>query len=121
MQLKRHHTMKRVGEFAYVRARGHSTPGRYLVLSTAPLPAGAGARHSRFGLIATKRVGHAVVRNRLRRRLRELLRAHGAPLASGLYVVLIIRRRAIHADFSELRADLLKLIPRSLSAHPTPA
>ena len=105
--------MKRVGEFAYVRQHGSSTPGRYLVLSTAPLPADAPTQRSKFGLIATKRIGHAVVRNRLRRKLRELLRAHGDPLAAGHYVVIILRQRAVHADFAELRADLLKLIQRS--------
>lgn len=119
MQLKRHHTMKRVGEFAYVRAHGSSTAGRFLVLSTAQLPGGASA-HSRFGLIATKRVGHAVERNRLRRRLRELLRAHGDPLAAGLYVVIILRHRAVHASYAELRADLLKLISRSGITIPQP-
>ena len=114
MQLKRQHTMKRAGEFAYTRAHGCSAAGRYIVLSTAPLP-GAPTAHSLFGLIATKRVGHAVQRNLLRRRMRELLRAHGEPLATGRYVVIILRHRAVHADFGDLRADLLKLIPRCCS------
>lgn len=119
MQLKRRHTMKRAGEFAFVRAHGVSAAGRFLVLSTAPLPGEASAAHSLFGLIATKRVGHAVLRNRLRRQLRELLRAHGDPLAAGLYVVIILRHRAIHASYAELRADLLKLIPRCGAAAAT--
>ena len=109
--------MKRAWEFALVRTRGASAAGRFLVLSTAPLP-GEPSAHSLFGLIATKRVGHAVLRNRLRRQLRELLRAHGDPLASGLYVVIIARHRAIHASFAELRADLLKLISRCRAAQP---
>lgn len=111
MQLKRCHTMKRAGEFAFVRAHGISAAGRFLVLSTAPLQGDTSA-HSLFGLIATKRVGHAVERNFLRRRLRELLRAHGEPLSTGLYVVVILRHRAVYASFAELRADLLKLIAR---------
>ena len=108
--------MKRAGEFAQVRARGVSHAGRFLVLSTAPLPGAAAAddsRHSLFGIITTKRIGHAVCRNRLRRQLRELLRAHGAPLSAGRYVVLIVRQRAVHADYHELERDLLKLISRN--------
>lgn len=111
MQLKRCHTMKRAYEFAEVRARGASEAGRFLVLSTAPAPSGAAA-HSLFGIITTKRVGNAVCRNQLRRRVREILRAHGAPLAKGLYVVIILRNRAAHADYGALERDFLKLLQR---------
>lgn len=110
MQLKRRHTMKRAFEFAEVRARGASITGRFLILATSPLPLGRAEEHSLFGIIATKRVGHAVCRNRLRRRVRELLRAHGDPLATGHYVVIIVRARAQHADYAALERDLLKLL-----------
>ncbi len=111
MQLTRRQTMKRASEFAMVRAEGSSNSGRFLVLSTCPLPSGADAE-SRFGIITTKRVGHAVTRNLLRRRMREILRAHGAPLAKGLYVVLIVRNRAAWADYAALEKDFLKLAAR---------
>ncbi len=111
MQLTRRQTMKRASEFAMVRTEGSSESGRFLVLSTCPLPAGADAA-SRFGIITTKRLGHAVTRNLLRRRVREILRAHGEPLAQGLYVVLILRNRATWADYSGLEKDFLKLLAR---------
>ena len=82
--------MKRASEFAMVRAQGSSAAGRFLVLSTlAYTGEGAGAKESRFGIITTKRLGHAVVRNLLRRRIREIVRAHGEPLEHGHYVVLL--------------------------------
>ena len=113
MQLKRHQTMKRASEFAMVRAQGSSAAGRFLVLSTLPYSGeGAGAKESRFGIITTKRLGHAVVRNLLRRRVRELLREHGAPLETGLSVVIVVRNRAAMADYAALEKDLLKLIAR---------
>lgn len=108
--------MKRAGEFAEVRARGASHAGRFLVLSTAPLPCGAAA-HSRFGIIATKRVGNAVCRNRMRRRVREILRAHGDPIATGRYVVLVVRNRAAYAEYQDMERDFLKLLLR-LNATP---
>lgn len=110
--------MKRAYEFAHVRAGGASHAGRFLVLSTAPR-AGKETERSLFGIITTKRLGHAVCRNLLRRRVRELLRAHGAPLATGLYVVLILRNRAVHADYRELERDLLKLIHRATGHTPS--
>ncbi len=121
MQLQRKHTMKRVSEFAAVRAWGDSHRGRYLVLSTMPLPAGRAEGHSLFGLIATKRLGHAVLRNRLRRRVREVLREVGDPLAVGLYVVVILRQSALQADYGSLRRDLEKLIVRHARAQTVPS
>jgi ribonuclease P protein component len=113
MQLKRHQTMKRASEFAMVRARGSSTAGRFLVLSTLPFSGDdAGTKDSRFGIITTKRLGHAVVRNLLRRRIREIVRAHGEPLKSGHYVVLIPRHTAATAAYSELEKDFRRLLKR---------
>lgn len=76
------------------------------------------AKASRFGIITTKKLGHAVTRNLLRRRVREILRAHGDPLAMGHYVVLIPRVAAAAADYSALEADFRKLLRR---AHLVPA
>ncbi len=111
MQLTRRQTMKRASEFAMVRAEGSSHSGRFLVLATCALPHGADAE-SRFGIITTKRVGKAVTRNLLRRRVREILRAHGDPLARGHYVVIILRNHAAPADYAALEKDFLKLLAR---------
>ena len=113
MQLKRQHTMKRASEFAMVRAQGSSAAGRFLVLSTLPYTGeGAGAKESRFGIITTKRLGHAVVRNLLRRRVREILRAQGTPLQQGHYVVIIPRHTAATAAYHELEKDFIRLLKR---------
>ena len=111
MQLKRSQTMKRASEFAMVRNEGSSEAGRFLILSTAPLKEGD-ERGSRFGIITTKRIGHAVLRNTLRRRVRDIIRAHGEPLAKGLYVVIVVRNRAAMTDYAGLEKDFLKLLAR---------
>lgn len=113
MLLTRRHTMKRASEFAMVRAEGTSTAGRFLVLNTAPAPSGTKAE-SRFGIITTKRIGNAVMRNRLRRRMREILREHAESLSQGLYVVLVVRVSAARATYHELEADFLHLLRRQL-------
>lgn len=116
MQLTRRHTMKRASEFAMVRAEGSSEAGRFLVLNLA-CKSGAGAveQPSCFGIITTKRLGHAVVRNLLRRRMREILRKHGEPISKGFNVVLILRHRAVFADYARLEAEFLKLLRRHLN------
>ena len=67
----------------------------------------------RVGFTVTKRIGGAVVRNRMKRRLRalarELLPVHGLP---GADHVLIGRMGGIERDFSLLRAELQKALGR---------
>lgn len=114
--------MTRAYEFAKVRSDGASSAGRLLVLSAAALP--DPATESRFGIICTKKVGNAVLRNLLRRRIREILRQHGVPLASGYHVVVILRWRAAEADYAHLDKDFRKTLLRlqtQLNAKRTPA
>ncbi len=115
--------MKRAFEFSHVRLRGVSKPGRFLVLSIADIPeekqrdANGQTTVSRFGLIATKRVGCAVERNRARRRVRELIRAHGDPVGKGLYVVVILRKGVCTANHEELEKDYIKCQAKVLKAY----
>ena len=111
--------MKRASECAMVRKAGQSEAGRVLILSAAPMA--NAQQHSRFGIITTKRIGHAVVRNLLRRRVREILREHGAPLETGLSVVIVVRNRAAMADYAALEKDMLKLIARHRKKNELPS
>jgi len=68
---------------------------------------------SRFGWSIKKALGTAVRRNRIRRRLREILRLHRQEIAPGWDIVIHPRTSAITAEFSTLTADLLKTLPRN--------
>lgn len=112
--------MKRTWEFAVVRNAGLSEAGRFLILNIAPLPTKGGQpAASRFGIVTTKRIGHAVVRNLMRRRVRELIRLHGAPLSMGYYVVVVVRKRATMAHYPKLENDFTKLVAKQLSRLPS--
>ena len=67
---------------------------------------------SRFGWSIKKALGTAVRRNRIRRRLREIVRVHRREIAGGWDVVIHPRASVAGADFAALAADLLKLLPR---------
>jgi len=67
----------------------------------------------RFGFTASKKVGSAVERNRVRRRLREIVRRHAALLAeNGHDYVLIGRRAALQAPFEAMVADFTGALTR---------
>ncbi|MCP9222152.1 ribonuclease P protein component [Erythrobacter sp. LQ02-29] len=79
---------------------------------------GAGKR---FGITVTKKIGNAVVRNRMKRRFRELLRA--ALPAEGLADhdhVLIGREGGVERDFAELRAELSAALARAAAGKGDP-
>lgn len=67
----------------------------------------------RLGITITKKVGNAVVRNRMRRRFRELARELlGYKGKAGADHVLIGRDGGIERDFGELRADMAKALDK---------
>jgi ribonuclease P protein component len=61
----------------------------------------------RVGYTVTRKVGNAVVRNRLRRRLKEAVRVHAADdMAAGHDYVIVGREDALAAPFGQLKAEL---------------
>ena len=68
---------------------------------------------SRVGITVSKKLGHAVVRNRVRRRLREIYRLHEDSFCPGWDIVVVARSRAVDAPFDRLTASYLSLAGRA--------
>ena len=66
---------------------------------------------SRFGWSIKKATGNALKRNRIRRRLREIIRLHRQQIEGGWDVVVHPRDSVAAAEFSEVSRDLLRLLP----------
>ena len=64
-------------------------------------------RGNRLGLTVGKKVGGAVVRNRVRRRLREIYRLHEGELREGYDIVVVARVKAAFADYRQLERHFL--------------
>ncbi len=66
---------------------------------------------NRYGFVVSKRVGKAVVRNKVRRRLREIIRK--LPVQGGWDVVVSARPNAAQADFKDIHTGLQTLLSRA--------
>lgn len=69
-----------------------------------------GLEYSRVGMTTPRKLGLAVQRNRIRRRIREILRAAWPYIPRGVDIVVNPRRSACERDFAELRTELLTLL-----------
>jgi ribonuclease P protein component len=93
-------------DFARLAAHGRTRTDRLLVVHYV---ANAG-QHDRFGIATGRRLGGAVVRNRVRRRIREILRATRQGGVQGWDILVVARPASTAASFDELRAALERLL-----------
>ena len=96
----------------HIFRRLYATSGQangYLVLYARPNRLGI----NRVGITAGKKLGHAVVRNRVRRRLREVYRLNEDRFAPGWDIVVVARGRCIDADFQKLTHAYLSLAEKA--------
>jgi ribonuclease P protein component len=63
----------------------------------------------RVGLVTSKRIGGAVVRNRVRRRLRDIIRTQQGKLQAGFWFVVIARPSAARESYGALKDEWLRL------------
>ena len=68
---------------------------------------------NRVGITVGKKLGHAVVRNRVRRRLREVYRLNEDKFLPGWDIVVVARTRAVDAEFSKLTKSYLALAKKA--------
>ena len=99
--------LTRPEQYEQVYKQGRSWVNALLVMKTVPNNLG----FSRYGLSVSRRVGKAVVRNKTKRRLRELLQV--APLKPGWDIVFIARPAIANAKFGAVSEAVASLLCRA--------
>jgi ribonuclease P protein component len=116
--MKREQRLRTPADFARVREHApRGWPHRLLVAYVVPNDLG----RTRLGITVSGRVGNAVVRNRVRRRLKEALRARWDRLTPGVDVLLIARPPSAAAAWVDLCGALDNVLGRSGATNSTPA
>lgn len=98
-------TIKSNRDFQRLYRRGRSAAAGTLVLYCQRNRKG----ESRLGITTGTKLGHAVVRNKARRRIREIYRLHKDELQSGWDIVVVARVRATSAGYQAMERDFLYL------------
>ena len=73
---------------------------------------GCGDADGRVGIVTSRRVGSAVIRNRVRRRLREVFRAMRPRLIPGVWIVIVAKPPAASASLASLAEECSQLARR---------
>ena len=102
-------TLKENRDFRRLYRKGATAVDRCMVLYCCRNRLG----RNRYGFTVSTKLGKAVVRNRARRRLREVYRLNESALKPGYDIVIVARSRAVEAPFSKLTASFLRLADKA--------
>ena len=111
MRLKRQLRMNSRSEFLRVRNDGKSYSGKYLVLGL--LEDQKVNSGFKFGIIVTKKIGNAVMRTLIRRRIKGIISSFGETLDFSGYMVVIPRYLAKEASYENLESDWKRLVKKA--------
>ena len=107
--LKRINRLKKRYQFNYVYKSGEHFSGEHMVLYVAS----SKTKNIKVGLAVTKKVGHAVVRNKVRRRLREIIKKQVPILKQNNNIIVVARDNITEASFEKLSNEFLKLLKKA--------
>jgi len=99
--------IRKRSEYREVQSIGERFRQPHLMMLYTPSGSSEVSQETKFGITVSRRVGNAVVRNRVKRRLREIIRHRRSTVMGSWRIVVIARPRASTASYQLLEKDFL--------------
>ncbi|MDF2921096.1 MAG: ribonuclease protein component [Paenibacillaceae bacterium] len=111
--MQRENRLTRREDFNKVYRHGKSSANHQLVVYVLNRPQSAEGAGFRLGISVSKKVGNAVVRNRMRRMIKEIVRLNADKLLPRKDMILIVRKPAVEMEYAELEKSVLHVLKRA--------
>jgi ribonuclease P protein component len=102
-------TIKKNREFRVIYNTAKSIADRNLVLYYKP----NGREQTRFGISISAKVGGSVTRNKIKRRIKEILRGNNERISEGYDIIFIVRVKCANADFGQIKKSVRYLLNKA--------
>lgn len=108
--MQRTHRLTNRDDFKKVYRRGKSVANRQFVVYSFPR---RNEEPFRMGVSISKKIGNAVVRNRLKRQLKEIVRLRKDEIADGYDFIIIVRKGALSLDYHAMEKSVFHVLRRA--------
>jgi len=108
--MQKSYRLQKNEHFQQVFKKGNSIANRQLVLYFMP---NSDQDTFRLGISVSKKIGHAVIRNRIKRLLKEAVRAEAEQIPGGYDLILIVRKPAVDLNLEQLQASVVHLLKKA--------
>ncbi len=98
-------------QYRFIYRNSRRVTGKYLILFVNSNQ----IQGNRFGIVTSKRIGNAVVRNRAKRLIREVIRSNLTGLPQGYDLVIVARHNINEAAYEQIEREFLRLIRKAVS------
>jgi len=107
--LPKEYRIKEGKEYAYLYRTGKKANGRYIFIYFI----NNDFLFNRFGIVTSKRVGNAVIRNKVKRRLRAIIQANPFFLEKQINMIIVAKKNSNQANYKELEKDFLEVMKKA--------
>lgn len=97
-------------DFNKIYRFGRSSANRQFVIYVMPH---AGTEHFKCGISISKKIGNAVMRNRLKRQIKEIVRHESDQIIRHVQFIIIVRKPAVGLDYVQLRHSLIHILRKA--------
>jgi ribonuclease P protein component len=107
--LNKKYRISKKKDYNNIYQTGRNYPGKYMIL----LLANSEKENNRYGIIASKKIGNAVKRNKAKRRIRSIINNHKEKLKNNYDLVIIARPAINNASYTLINNEFLRIMRKA--------